>query len=62
MTAIIGKTLGYITMPTSLLLWLFNIEIFQNLYWVHICINIVINILLLLWIGSLVDRKNEKYE
>ena len=59
MTAIIAKTIGFITLPISLLIWLFDLEIFHKFFITHIGINVILNILILFWIGSLVERKNQ---
>jgi hypothetical protein len=60
MTAIIFKTLGYITLPISLLTWLINLDIFHQYFWVHITVGVVLDVLFLLWIGSLVERRENQ--
>ena len=58
MTSTTFKTLGFITLPISLIIWIYSLEMFHNLFWIHITINIILDILILLCIGSLIERRN----
>jgi hypothetical protein len=60
MTAIIFKTLGYATLPLSLIIWLIKLDFFHQFFWVHITVGMVLDILFLLWIGSLIERRSEQ--
>jgi hypothetical protein len=57
MTAIIIKTYSFITLPVPLLIWLFSPEFFHNHYWTLISLNVMVNLLLLVWIGKVISSK-----
>lgn len=58
MTAILVKTFSFLTLPLALAAWLLSPDFFHSHYWLLIALNIALDLLLLLWIGRAVKKKN----
>lgn len=58
MTCVVVKTIAYASQPLLLVSWLADLDFFHKYFPLLTGANIIINFFVLLWIGSLIERKN----